>query len=105
MTNLDFDNMTIDEMSISLQLDQEEQELLESIENGEWVSVPNVKEELQRFQVIARQQIANQKIEVQISVQDLDKINSLANQLGQSVSSFAQNIIHKYLSGELIEKV
>lgn len=53
---------------------------------------------------MARNQIARQRIEVQMSMQDTDKIYDLANQHGQSVSSFAQDIIHKYLGGELGER-
>lgn len=85
-------------------LDIEEQELLESIENDEWVSISNKQEELSRFQNMAKQQILKQKIELQMSTQDSDKIYSLANQLGISVSSFVQDIVHRYLQGELVEK-
>jgi predicted DNA binding CopG/RHH family protein len=85
-------------------LDLEEQELLESIENEEWMSISNRQEELSRFQNIAKQQILKQKIELEVSIQDSDKIYILANQLGISVSSFVQDIIHKYLQGELVEK-
>jgi hypothetical protein len=35
MNSLDFDNMTIDELNVTLELDKEERELLESIENDE----------------------------------------------------------------------
>jgi len=104
MQNLDFDNMNINELAVALKLDQEEQELLASIENDDWVSVANVDQEIQRFQAIAIQQVARQKIEFQISGQDADRIYGLANQLGKSVSGFAQEIIHKYLQGELVEK-
>ncbi len=104
MNNLNFDNMNIDELTISLQLDQEERDLLESIENNEWVSILDEKEEIKRLQEMAISQMARQKIEVQMSIQDTDKINGLANQLGKSVSSFAQDILHKYLKGELVEK-
>ena len=96
------ENLTID--VINLNLDQEEQNLLESIENDDWVSIPNVKSEIQRFQEIAKQQIEMQKLELQISKQDSDRIYNLANQLGLSVTNFAQDIIHKYLQGELVEK-
>ncbi len=89
---------------IDLNLDQEEQDLLKSIENDAWVSIPNVQFEIQRFQEIAKQQVSIQRLELQISTQDFDRMYSLANQLGLSVSSFAQNIIHKYLQGELVEK-
>ena len=96
------ENLTAD--VINLNLDQEEQDLLESIENGDWVSIPNVKSEIQRFQEIAKQQIEMQKLELQISKQDSDRIYNLANRLGLSVTNFAQDIIHKYLQGELVEK-
>jgi predicted DNA binding CopG/RHH family protein len=103
MNNLDFDNMTIDQLTVALDLDEEERELLESIENDEWVSVPNVEEEMKRYQEIARAQIARQKIEVNLSMQDTNKIYDLAEQLGISVSAVVQEVMHKYLEGELIE--
>jgi predicted DNA binding CopG/RHH family protein len=104
MQNLDFDSMTTEKINSVMNLDKDEQELLDSIENDDWVSIPNSKLEIQRFQEIAKRQILMQKIELQVSLQDSDKIHNLANQLGISVSSFAEDIIHKYLKGELVEK-
>jgi hypothetical protein len=74
MNTLDFDSMTDDEFVAALKLDEEERALLESIESGEWVSVPNVEQEIQRLQAMAREQIARQKIEVNLSLQDTGKI-------------------------------
>jgi len=102
MQNLD--NMTTEKIDGVINLDEDEQDLLDSIENDRWVSISDSKLEIQRFQDIAKRQVAMQKIELQVSLQDSDKIYSLANQLGLSVSSFAENIIHKYLKGELVEK-
>jgi len=102
MQNLD--NMTTEKIDGVINLDEDEQDLLDSIENDHWVSIPDSKLEIQRFQDIAKRQVAMQKIELQVSLQDSDKIYSLANQLGLSASSFAENIIHKYLKGELVEK-
>jgi hypothetical protein len=104
MQNLDFDSMTTEKINSVMNLDKDEQELLDSIENDDWVSIPNSKLEIQRFQDIAKRQISIQKIEFQMSLQDSDKIYMLANQLGLSVSNFAEDIIHKYLKGELVEK-
>ena len=104
MQNLDFDSMTTEKINSVMNLDKDEQELLDSIENDDWVSIPDSKLEIQRFQDIAKHQISIQKIEFQMSLQDSDKIYMLANQLGLSVSNFAENIIHKYLKGELVEK-
>ena len=97
MQSLNFDNMTTERVDAVLNLDQDEQELLASIENDNWVSTPDSKSEIKRFQDIAQRQVSIQKIELQMSIQDSDKIYSLANQHGLSMSSFAQNIIHKYL--------
>ncbi|MBD2149852.1 hypothetical protein H6F44_06900 [Pseudanabaena sp. FACHB-1277] len=85
-------------------LDKDEQELLDSIENDNWVSIPDSKLEIQRFQDIAKRQVSMQKIKLQVSIQDSDKIYRLANQLGFSASNFAEDIIHKYLKYELVEK-
>lgn len=52
------------------QLDPEEQELLESIENDEWQSIPNLEREIERFKYYASEQISRQKIERQISQSD-----------------------------------
>jgi predicted DNA binding CopG/RHH family protein len=81
-----------------------EQKLLESIENDEWISIDNVEQEIQRFQTYAHHQLSEHSIKVNLSTDDLQKIQQLANQLGQSVSSLTHDILHKYLEGELIEK-
>ena len=40
----------------NLNLDAEEQDILDSYERGEWQSVPNVEQELKRYQQIAQAQ-------------------------------------------------
>jgi hypothetical protein len=62
-----------------------------------------VEEEMKRYQEMARAQIARQKIEVNLSLQDTGKIHNLAEQLGISVAAVVQEVMHKYLGGELIE--
>ena len=103
MNNLDFDNMTIDQLTVALDLDEEERELLESIENDEWVSIPNEKEEITRLRQMAIADRSTQKIEVNLSMQDTNEIYDLAEQLGISVSTIVQEVMHKYLEGKLIE--
>ena len=103
MNNLDFDNMTIDQLTVALDLDEEERELLESIENDEWVRISNEKEEITRLRQIASADRSTQKIEVNLSMQDTNEIYDLAEQLGISVSTIVQEMMHKYLEGKLIE--
>ncbi|MEB3120506.1 MAG: hypothetical protein VKL41_04720 [Snowella sp.] len=113
MQHLDYDSMTDEEFIAALKLDEEERALLDSIESGEWISVPNVEQdveqdveqEIQRLQAMAREQIARQKIEVNLSMQDTNKIYDLAEQFQKPVANLAQEIIHRYLGGELVEKV
>ncbi|PZV25325.1 MAG: hypothetical protein DCF12_15505 [Snowella sp.] len=105
MNNLDFDNMTIDQLTVALDLDEEEWELLESIENDEWVSISNEKEEINRLRQMAIADRSRQKIEINLSMQDTNKIYDLAEQFQKPVSNLAQEIIHRYLGGELIEKM
>ena len=103
LTNMDYGSMTDEEFISTLKLDEEELALLESIENDEWISVPNGSQKIQHLQTMAREQIARQKIEVNLSLQDTGKIHHLAEQLEMSVSAVVQKVIHKYLDGELIE--
>jgi hypothetical protein len=105
MNTLDYDSMTDDQFVAALKLNEEEGALLESIESGEWVSVPNVEQEIQRLKAMGREQIARQKIEVSLSMQDTNKIYDLTEQFQKPVSNLAQEIIHRYLGGELIEKM
>lgn len=85
-------------------LNPEEKELLNSVEQDEWKSIDNLTEEIHRYQTYASHQINQQKIEIILSVEDIQKIQELSNQLGQSISKLSQEILHKYLQGELIER-
>ena len=104
LPNMNLDTMTDDEFAIAWQLDDEERELLKSIESGEWVSVPNFEERKRELQEMAKAQMARQTLEVNLSLQDADKIRDLAEQSQVPVTLLAKEIIHRYLGGELIEK-
>jgi predicted DNA binding CopG/RHH family protein len=105
MNHLDYDNMSVDELAIAINLDEEERELLESIENNEWINIPNEKEEIKRLELMAKNQLAITKIELEMSKKDIDKIETLAKEVNLSISSFLQDIIDKYLQGDLVEKI
>lgn len=54
-------------------LTPEEQEILESVERGEWRSVPNLEQEIERYQRYAKVQLGElQEIKVEIPAQDLE---------------------------------
>ncbi|AFZ49424.1 hypothetical protein Dacsa_0657 [Dactylococcopsis salina PCC 8305] len=54
-------------------LNSEEKEILESVEKEEWKSVENLSQEIKRYQTYASHQINQQKIEVNLSVEDSQK--------------------------------
>ena len=85
-------------------LNPEEKELLESVEKGEWESVENISQEIKRYQNYARHQINQQKVELTLSLEDSQKMQKLSQQLGKSITNLSQEILHKYLHGELIER-
>ena len=54
-----------------LPLDEEEQEILDFIEKGEWESIPNMEEEMQRLQQSAKAFFGNQELPVLITREEL----------------------------------
>ena len=83
-------------------LDKEEQELSESVERGEWRSVPNLKEEIMKAKEYARETFAkNQRMNLRISKKDLDALKIKAMEEGMPYQTLAASVLHKYLSGRL----
>jgi hypothetical protein len=59
----------------------EEKEILTSVENGEWMSVPNLKEEIKRYQSYAKVQLGElEEIKIELPTNDLRYLQELANQ-------------------------
>lgn len=86
-------------------LNQEEKDLLESVENEKWVSVDNLSREKQRFESYAQQQVSTEKIEVILSTADKQQIQQLAASLNLPVPHLLQEIVHKYLQRNLVERM
>jgi len=85
--------------------DKEEQELMESIENEEWVSVNNLDAEIKKAREIARSTfIKSERMNIRISPKDLNGLKVKALEEGIPYQTLVSSIIHKYLSGRLIEK-
>ena len=86
-------------------LDKEERELLKSIERDEWKSISNLQEEIERSKKIARATIVkDQRMNIRISKKDLDALKIRAIEEGMPYQTLVSSILHKYLSGKLVEK-
>jgi predicted DNA binding CopG/RHH family protein len=85
--------------------DKEEQELMESIENEEWVSVNNLDAEIKKARETAKATfIKSERMNIRISPRDLNGLKVKALEEGIPYQTLVSSIIHKYLSGRLIEK-
>ena len=88
-----------------IKLSQEEKDILTSFENDEWVSVPNINEEKIKLQKIAQNTLKkDMRINIRMSSKDLNNIKAKAIEEGLPYQSFITSILHKYISGKIVEK-
>ncbi len=83
-------------------LDQEEREILDAIEKGEWELVKPEREELLHYAQIAKNTLRkDQRMNIRISKRDLTHIKAKAAQEGIPYQTLVASIIHKYAAGSL----
>jgi len=87
------------------QLDKEEQELLSSIERGEWKPVKNMPDKIKKYIEYAKNTLKkDQRISIRMSKQDLIGIQSKAVDEGLPYQTLITSIVHKYVNGKLTSK-
>ncbi|HKV99300.1 MAG TPA: hypothetical protein VJN96_05725 [Vicinamibacterales bacterium] len=83
-----------------MKLDQEEKDVLESFDRGEWRSVPKVKRETRRFARAARATFRkDRRLNIRISSKDLEAIQKRALEEGLPYQTLIASVLHKYASG------
>ncbi len=83
----------------------DEKDIFESYENDEWQSSSNLKKDKQKYSQIARNTILkNKRINIRISERDLTKLKSKSVEEGMPYQTLVSSILHKYISGKLIEQ-
>ena len=86
-------------------LDQDEQALLDSVEKGEWQSVPEFEARAPEYQEYAKATMRKDKrINIRISERDLLKLQQRALQEGIPYQTLISSVLHKYVSGRLVER-
>lgn len=79
------------------ELDEEEKQLLKDIENGEFVSVKNVKEEIEKAVVAANYTFSKARnINIRLSEKDLLKIKRKAAESGIPYQTLVSSILHRF---------
>lgn len=86
-------------------LDKEEKELMESFNNDEWIPVKNSSDLKKIFKNAARKTlIKDQRMNIRIAKRDIQSLKAKALEEGMPYQTLVSSILHKYLTGKLIEK-
>jgi len=85
-------------------LDSEEQELLESVERGEWKTVDNIEKEV----AFAAEAAANflrkdERVTLRLSSGDLVRLKQKAAYKGLPYQTFIASVLHEYAAGHFTE--
>lgn len=92
-------------MTKKIKLDLEEAELVRSVEAGEWKSVDNLEDEIKRSQEYARATFQkDRRVNIRISTRDLRGLQKRAMEEGIPYQTLISSVLHKYLSGRLVER-
>ena len=77
----------------------DEQELLKSVERGEWHSIPNLQQEIERYRLHARAYLnAIKQITVDLPASDVESLQSIAERSDTSVSVLIASMIHQFVA-------
>jgi len=83
-------------------LDQEEAELMESIEHDEWKISPDSEERINQAVEAAKNTLNKDKrINLRLTQKDYHRIRVKAVQEGMPYQTLISSIVHKYLDGTL----
>jgi predicted DNA binding CopG/RHH family protein len=86
-------------------LDDEEKNILASYDRGEWRPVKDQEKEIKKLGEYARNTLRKDKrINIRMSSKDLDQVQAIAAEEGIPYQTLISSIIHKYVSGRLVEK-
>lgn len=88
----------------NVKLDKEEQELLKSVERGEWKTVENAEEEAAFAREAATNSIRkDERVTLRLSSADLDRLKQKAAYKGLPYQTFIASVLHEYAAGHFKE--
>ena len=83
-------------------IDQEEKDLMSSIENDEWQPVKNIDQEKEKAVAAARNTLKKDKrINLRLTQKDYHQIQIKAIEEGVPYQTLISSLVHKYLNGSL----
>lgn len=86
-------------------LDREEKEILDSVEADEWRTVREITREREKLRRYAEATFKkDRRINIRISSRDLDALQKRALEEGIPYQTLISSLLHKYVSGRLVER-
>ena len=86
-------------------IDQEERDLMESIERDDWQPVKDLDQEREKAMAAARNTLRKDKrINLRLSQKDYHQIQIKAIEEGIPYQTLISSLVHKYLNGSLTPK-
>ena len=82
----------------------EEKEIIDSVENEEWVSVDNLQEMKKKMMIAASETaLKDYRINIRISKRDIEILKTKALEEGLPYQTLVTSILHKYVTGKMVE--
>lgn len=92
-------------MKKKLNLDHEENEILSAYESGNYQSLPDQSKLIKKYASYARSASKKDKrINIRLAGNDLEHLQKMAVQEGLPYQTLVASLIHKYVTGRLVEK-
>ena len=86
-------------------MNKDENELLKSVEKGEWKSVKRKTSRIKKYKASAKATFYKDKrINIRISKKDLDELRKKAIEEGLPYQTLISSVLHKYITGRLTGK-
>ncbi len=87
-------------------IDNEEKELMDSLDDLDLTQIKTDKENSKLLQKSAKAFVKKEetKMNIRISSHELDKIKERAEKEGLKYQTFIKSILHKYITGQLVEE-
>jgi predicted DNA binding CopG/RHH family protein len=87
-----------------MKIDPKEKAIADSVDRGEWRSLPGLKEERRRYGRYAAATFRkDRRVNIRISTKDLEAIQKRALEEGLPFQTLIASLLHKYVSGRLWE--
>jgi predicted DNA binding CopG/RHH family protein len=83
----------------------EERELIESIEGEDWTEVENMESAIEEARKIAQATtVKSERMNIRMSERDIKALKARAMKEGLPYQSLVSSVLHKYVTGQLVDR-